>query len=171
MLFGISLFSLFLTGCGDTKTKEEVKEEVKTEVKKEMEVEKAKEEVEKAKEEVEKAKEEAEQAKEEANKAKEEAEQAKEEADKAKEEAGKAKAASTKKAKAATKEFTARVTVSKMPIKDRKARFQKAAEAQLKKLATKAGYGSMIGGIQWVDAAPKCPKDKCMRKAKANFKK
>jgi len=169
MLFGISLFSLFLTGCGETKTKEEVKEEVKTEVKKEMEVEKAKEEAEVAKEEADKAKEEAEKAKEEAEIAKEEANKAKAEAEEA---ANKSKAAtSTKKAKAATKSFTARVSVSKMPKNDRKARFQKAAEAQLKKMAAKAGYGSMVGGIQWVDAAPKCPKDKCMRKAKATFKK
>jgi len=156
---------MFLTGCGETKTQEEVKKEVATEVKKELEVEKAKEEAEKAKEEAEKAKEEAEKAKEEAEQAKEEAEQAKEDAENAQK-----KPTSVKPAAPATKEFTARVTVKKMPKGDRSARFQTAAEAQLKKIAAKAGYGKMVGGIRW-DGAPKCPKENCMRKAKATFKK
>jgi hypothetical protein len=159
MFITISFLSVLMTGCGETEetvappptvNKEEIKEEIKEEVKAEA----------KAEEEAEKKEEEDKAALKEEIK-----EEIKEEA-KA-EEATKP----VKKAAATEQEFTARVSVDKMPIKDRKERFDKAAKSQLMKTAAKKGFKRMSGSISWVGAKCKPAGDKCVWSAKATFKK
>ena len=170
MLSTISILSMLLVGCGNSEKKEEppakteqqVKDEAIEAAKKELEAEAAKKEEEAKKAEEEKAalKEEIkEEIKEEAKK---------EEEAKAEEEAAKKPA---KKAAPAEKTFNTRVSVAELPLKGRKARFEAAAKSTLTKIAGKAGYKNMKGGLSFQGPKPTCKGGKCIWKLSGTFTK
>lgn len=164
MFTTLSFISMLIIGCGDTNKNEKPsteptkKEEMKPE---EQRAEKAHNEMEKEMEKLE--------ALEEETKAEPKEETKEEEAkeEEAKEEIKEA----PKKAAPTEKQFSARVTVSKLPENGRKERFEKEAKEMLSKMAAKAGYPKMIGSISFVGDMPKCPNDKCIWTAKASFSK
>ena len=163
MLSTISILSMLLVGCGNSEKKEETPAKTEQQIKDEAKEAAKKELKEEAKKEEEAAKKE-----EEAKAAlKEEIkEEIKEEAKK--EEAAKKPA---KKAAPSEKTFNTRVSVEELPLKGRKARFEAAAKSTLTKIAGKAGYKNMKGGLSFQGPKPTCKGGKCIWKVSGTFTK